>query len=139
MSLVQLINPVGLYDPVPNGYSHVALAHTGGARWVLLSGQGGEHHKRGLAADFATQLRQCVENVRTALAAAGAAPADVARLLVLVVDHDMHKLHQIGEAFERLFADQARKPACTLVPVPRLALDGMLIEIEATALVAAAA
>jgi enamine deaminase RidA (YjgF/YER057c/UK114 family) len=28
-------------------------------------------------------------------------------------------------------------PACTLIPVPRLALDGMLIEIEATAVMQA--
>ena len=28
------------------------------------------------------------------------------------------------------------KPTCTLIPVPRLALDGMLVEIEAVAAVA---
>jgi enamine deaminase RidA (YjgF/YER057c/UK114 family) len=27
------------------------------------------------------------------------------------------------------------KPTCTLIPVPRLALDGMLVEIEAVAAV----
>ncbi|MDQ8021475.1 MAG: RidA family protein [Moraxellaceae bacterium] len=134
MSLVQLINPPALYDPVPNGYSHVAAVDTGTHRLVLLSGQGGEDREGALQPDFATQLRQAMDNLGHALAAADATPADVARTLVLVVDHSEEKLHLLGAAFER-FWGSGLKPACTLVPVPRLALDGMLIEIEATAVV----
>ena len=40
-----LHNPAGLYDPAPNGYSHLAsLAQ--GARLVLPAGQGGERADR---------------------------------------------------------------------------------------------
>ena len=37
-----LTNPAGLYDPAPNGYSHVALLQPG-ARLVFIAGQGGEN------------------------------------------------------------------------------------------------
>lgn len=133
MNAFQLFNPAGLYDPAPNGYSHGASLGTG-ARLVLLSGQGGEDATGALREGFAAQLRQALDNMVVGLEAAGAAPSDVARLLVLVVDHDEGKLQQLGAEFDRVFKG-AMKPACTLVPVPRLALDGMLVEIEATAAV----
>jgi enamine deaminase RidA (YjgF/YER057c/UK114 family) len=136
MSLVQFINPTALYDPVPNGYSHVAAVAPGAHRWILLSGQGGEDRSEHLAADFGAQLRQSLDNLCAALAAAGATPADVARTLVLVVDHTEERLRLLGAEFDRVWG-AGPKPACTLVPVPRLALDGMLVEIEATAVVPA--
>ncbi|MBE7368996.1 RidA family protein [Ramlibacter pallidus] len=133
MNAIQLFNPAGLYDPVPNGYSHGATVEAG-VRLVLLSGQGGEDQAGALRAGYAAQLRQALDNMLLALAAAGAGPEHVARLLVLVVDHDEPKLHQLGAEFDRIWGDRL-KPACTLIPVPRLALDGMLVEIEATAAV----
>jgi enamine deaminase RidA (YjgF/YER057c/UK114 family) len=133
MKSIQLFNPAGLYDPAPNGYSHGA-AVAAGTRLVLLSGQGGEDAAGLLAEGFEAQLRRALDNMVLALAAQGARPADVARTLVLVVDHDEAKLHLLGREFDRIWGD-AMKPACTLVPVPRLALDGMLVEIEATAAV----
>ena len=134
MTLVQLINPPTLYDPVANGYSHVAVVQTDGVRFVLLAGQGGEDKAGRLATDFKTQLRQAMDNLCSALEAAGAKPADVARTLVRIVDHTEERLHLLGAEFERIWGP-GLKPACTLVPVPRLALDGMLFEIEATAVV----
>ncbi len=135
MNPIQLFNPDGLYDPAPNGYSHGA-AVAAGARLVLLSGQGGEDAAGVLRAGFPSQLRQALDNLLLALGAAGAGPQDVARLLVMIVDHSEEKLHLLGTEFDRIWGDRM-KPACTLVPVPRLALDGMLVEIEATAAVAA--
>lgn len=132
-SLVTLSNPVGLYDPAPNGYSHVASVH--GARpWLLIAGQGGETADGRLSPDFRTQVRQALDNLVAALASAGARPADVAKLTVLIVDHDESRLHAFGTELEASFG--AHKPACTLIPVPRLALDGMLFEIEAMAALA---
>jgi enamine deaminase RidA (YjgF/YER057c/UK114 family) len=134
MNEIQLINPSKLYDPEPNGYSHIAVAPLAGARLLHLAGQGGENKNGELAPDFPTQLQQAMDNLCIALEAAGAKPTDVTRTLVLVVDHSEERLHQLGAAFDRVWG-AARKPACTLVPVPRLALDGMLFEIEATAVV----
>lgn len=45
---IQRINPVGLYDPSPNGYSHVTIAPPG-ASIVYIAGQGGEDENRSLS------------------------------------------------------------------------------------------
>lgn len=126
-----LINPPGLYDPAPNGYSHVAVVAPD-SRLVFIAGQGGETADGSLLPDFRAQVRQGLANLVTALAAAEAAPADVAKLTVLIVDHSEARLHVFGEELARAFGD-GPKPACTLIPVPRLALDGMLFEVEAVA------
>lgn len=126
-----LHNPPGLYDPRPNGYSHVASIEPG-ARWVLVAGQGGETADGQLPPDFRAQVRQAFANLVTALAAGGATPAQVAGLTVLVVEHDQRRLAVFGEELAAVFGPEHR-PTCTLVPVPRLALDGMLFEVAAVA------
>lgn len=133
-SRLRLLSPEGLYDPAPNGYSHIAIVETP-ARLVYVAGQGGEDAQGRLQADFASQVGQAMRNLCTALSAAGARPQDVARLTVLVADHTEDKLRLFGQAVKEVWG-QAPTPACTLIPVPRLALDGMLFEIEATAVVA---
>ncbi|GGE38196.1 enamine deaminase RidA [Halopseudomonas oceani] len=131
MPRLQAINPIGLYDPSANGYSHLMLAPAN-ARWLFVAGQGGEDVNGTLSDDFAEQLQQCLDNLQRALTAGGARFAQIAKLTVLVVDHSEARLALISEALASAAgADMA--PACTLIPVPRLALDGMLIEIDATA------
>ena len=131
MTALTFINPAGLYDPEPHGYSHVAVVE-GAARWILLAGQGGESADGSLSPDFAVQLRQAMDNIGIALAAANATLRDVVRLTVLVVDHDRVKLEALSRTVRERFEGRPA-PACTLIPVPRLALDGMLVEVEATA------
>lgn len=130
-ALPLFINPPRLYDPRPNGYSHVAVA-TSPARFIYVAGQGGEDASGALSPDFGAQVNQALCNLRTALEAAGAEPRDVVRLVVLVVDHSEARLAVFGRALAAAWGDEP-PPACTLIPVPRLALDGMLFEIEATA------
>ena len=129
---LQFVNPPGLYNPAPNGYSHLALFPKGW-RIILPAGQGGETEEQVLAEDFATQLKQAVRNTATVLAAAGATIADVAKFTLYVVDHDTEKFRIIREEFARVWGD--RKPAWTLAPVPALALEGMLVEIDVIAVV----
>ena len=129
---LRFVNPPGLYNPAPNGYSHLALFPKGW-RIILPAGQGGETEEQFLAEDFATQLKQAVRNTATVLAAAGATIADVAKFTLYVVDHDKEKFRIIREEFERVWGD--RKPAWTLAPVPALALEGMLVEIDVIAVV----
>ena len=125
------INPAQLYDPRPNGYTHVVVA-TMPARIVYVAGQGGENSAGQLAADFEFQVRQALTNLGTALAAANATFQDVVKITVLIVDYDAVRL----TIFSRLLGiawGGNPPPACTLIPVARLALEGMLFEIEATA------
>lgn len=130
-SILQVRNPSGLYDPVPNGYSHLAIVQAP-ARLVFVAGQGGEDSEGCLASDFAGQVQRALQNLCIALQAAGAGLGDIARITVLVVDHSEERLSVFGQAWQSLLGDLP-PPPCTLIPVPRLALDGMLFEIEATA------
>lgn len=128
---IQRINPVGLYDPSPNSYTHVAIAPAG-ASIVYIAGQGGEDENGNLADDFATQLKQAFANLDIALNAAGARPEHVVKLTTLVVNHDESKLQQLGAEVKVKWGD--RPPTQTLIPVPRLALDRMLFEVDAVAI-----
>lgn len=132
-NLLVLSNPAGLYDPAPNGYSHLAIIDSK-AKLIVVSGQGGETEDGTLDPDFRTQVRQALRNLSTAVVAAGGALELIAKLTVLIVDHTQERLAVFGEELGRLLGDNL-KPACTLIPVPRLALDGMLFEVEALAVV----
>lgn len=123
-----IVNPRNLYDPSPNGYS-TAVITPRGARVAYISGQGGQDSTGALSPDFAVQVEQAYANLRTALDALGARPDQVAKLTVFVVDHDMSKLEVLTRNVKEMFG--ATLPAQTLIPVPKLAIDPMLFEVEA--------
>lgn len=127
-----IVNPKGLYDPSPNGYSTAVIAPAG-ARVAYISGQGGQDAMGGLSPDFAAQVKQAYANLGAALDGIGARPDQVAKLTVYVVDHDMGKLGVLTQSVKEMFG--AALPAQTLVPVPQLAVDGMLFEVEAVVVV----
>jgi enamine deaminase RidA (YjgF/YER057c/UK114 family) len=123
-----IVNPPNLYDPSPNGYS-TAVIVPGGAKVAYISGQGGQDGTGALSPDFAAQVKQAYANLRTALDGLGAKPDRVAKLTVFVVDHDMSKLEVLTRNVKEMFGEAL--PAQTLVPVPKLAIDPMLFEVEA--------
>ena len=123
-----IVNPKNLYDPTPNGYS-TAVIVPAGAKVAYISGQGGQDSTGGLSPDFAVQVKQAYANLRTALDALGAKPDQVAKLTVFVVDHDMSKLEVLTQNVKEMFGEAL--PAQTLIPVPKLAIDPMLFEVEA--------
>ena len=123
-----IVNPQNLFDPTPNGYS-TAVIVPGGARVAYISGQGGQDATGGLSPDFAVQVKQAYANLRAALDGLGAKPDQVAKLTIFVVDHDMSKLKVLTRNVVEMFGDTL--PAQTLVPVPKLAIDPMLVEVEA--------
>lgn len=123
-----IVNPKNLYDPTPNGYS-TAVVVPREARLAYISGQGGQDGTGALSPDFAVQVKQAYANLRTALDALGAKPDQVVKLTIFVVDHDMSKLEVLTRNVKEMFGRAL--PAQTLIPVPKLAVDPMLFEVEA--------
>lgn len=125
-----IVNPPHLHDPRPNGYSVAAVAPANG-RLAFISGQGGQDRNGDLSPEFGAQVRQAYANLAAILDALGAGPDRVAKLTIYVVDHDMSKLGVLTEAVIGMFGTSP--PPQTLVPVPKLAIDAMLFEVEAVA------
>lgn len=127
----KIINPSTLYNPTSNAYSHVAVVKNF-KNIIHVAGQGGENSQGELSQSFKEQANQAFDNIQYALKAANAELSNIAVLRVLVVDHSVEK-HQILVKIMQTLWKNHPFPACTLIPVPRLALEHMLIEVEATA------
>ena len=81
--------------------------------------------------DVVAQARQVFENLARVLAAAGCGFEDVVKVTILLTDVDDRP--KINPLRQEVFGET--RPASTLVEVPRLAVPGATIEIEAVALV----
>ncbi|MBO8214845.1 RidA family protein [Acinetobacter nosocomialis] len=127
----RIINPSTLYTPTPNAYSHIAVVQNF-KNIIHIAGQGGEDSKGELSPNFEEQTTQVFNNIQNALTAAEAKISDIAVLRVLIVDHSDEKHQILIKIMQNLWKNHPF-PACTLIPVPRLALERMLIEVEATA------
>jgi 2-iminobutanoate/2-iminopropanoate deaminase len=81
--------------------------------------------------DVVAQTRQVLENIRQVLHAGGATLDDVVKVTVYLANvDDRPRINDVRQAY---FG--ANRPASTLVEVSRLALPGLLVEIEAVAVV----
>ena len=127
----EITNPKGLYDPRPHGYSHVATVPANSIL-VFVAGQAGTDQEGKLSGDFRTQVKFTFENLAIALKSKGLEMQHIAKLTTLVVDYDAEKHKILIEEGKKIWPDE-KFPVNTLIPVSRLALDGMLIEIDATA------
>jgi 2-iminobutanoate/2-iminopropanoate deaminase len=79
--------------------------------------------------DVVEQTRQIFRNLQRILDAAGANPADVAKLTIFMRDVSQRPL--INPVRQEFFGEH--RPASTLVEVSRLVRDDLLLEIEAIA------
>jgi len=127
----ELVNPPGLH-PAP-GFSHVAIAS--GTKVVHFAGQ------VALAPDFAlvgegdleAQTRAAMENLKVAMDAAGVGWGDVVRRTIYTLHPTEYET--ITRAIEEVTGG-AEHPAQTIVGVTGLAVPGLVIEIECTAVLA---
>jgi len=130
------LNPSGLFSTQGLGFTHVVTSAPGVT--VHVSGQTAWSAQRELVggADLGLQAEAALGNLRTALAAAGAQPADVVSLRVYVVNYKPEYARVLSPLFEKFFAG-GPPPASTWLGVTSLAVPGFLVEIEATAVIAA--
>lgn len=112
-------------------YSHVVVVE--GRRMIFVAGQLARDRDGNVVGpgDMRAQIRQVGENLKAALAAAGATMADVVKTTTFVTDIDEFFRH-VDERMA-LFGDEP--PTSTTVEVKRLAGPQFLIEIEAVAVV----
>ena len=125
-----VINPPEIH-PAP-GISHVTIAPPGTV--VYVSGQialSPDFQVIG-AGDLGAQTRAAMENVGIALRAAGASWEDVVRRTIYTVHPTEYEV--ITAAVEAV-QGSTDHPSQTIVGISGLAIDGLLIEIEVTAVI----
>jgi 2-iminobutanoate/2-iminopropanoate deaminase len=120
-------NPPTIHTP--RGYSHVVEASALG-RTVYIAGQVGVSPDGKIAADFRGQVTQCFENLKAALAAAGAGFEHVVKTTNYFID--IGQIPAFREVRDR-YIDPTAPPASTAVQVVKLAAPEFLFEIEAIA------
>lgn len=133
MNTITYKNPKALFDPTPYAFSHATTPAESEGKYVFISGQsGGEGLSHQLSEDFRTQVRVSLQNLETVLAEYGLEVKDVLKITILIVDHNQEKLKIWSEEVHKVWKGH-QFPASTLIPVPKLALDDMLIEVDAVA------
>ncbi|MCJ1680467.1 RidA family protein [Streptomyces sp. APSN-46.1] len=132
MSL-ERVNPAELSPPT--GFSHAVTA-TGG-RLVFLAGQTAlDGSGKVVGETLPEQFERALANLLAALAAAGGAPADLARVTVYAVDVPAYREHapELGRIWRRLAGRDY--PAMAVIGAVRLWDEQALVELDGIAVVA---
>ncbi len=132
MAKREFINPVNL--PPPVGYTQaVSVTH---GRTLYISGQVAYDEQGNMVGpgDLRRQTEQTYANLEKALTAGGATFDDVVKTTHFVVNYTPDDLPILREIRSRYFHPD-RPPANTLIGVQALAREGLLIEVEAVAVV----
>ena len=121
-------------SPTGRGFSQAVIAT--GQRHVFISGQVAINENGNLVGkgDLAAQTEQVLKNIEVWLRVSGATFDDLVRMTIYVVDYDPEKREVMQRVRDR-FIPSDQGPASTLVGVSKLALDDLLVEIEAQAVI----
>lgn len=129
----ELVNPSGLHTP-SKWYTQVVGVR--GGKTIYVSGQVSLDGLGGLVGrgDLRAQTVQAFRNLKAALAAAGATPADVVQVRLYFVHYQQGCLAELEAGLDACFG-KSRDFASTVVGVQALAREGLLVEVEAVAVV----
>jgi enamine deaminase RidA (YjgF/YER057c/UK114 family) len=127
------VNPDTLL--APRGYTHVVTI-AGPAKLIFISGQVAVDKQGKLVGpgDLKAQIRQAATNLKAALAAVGATSKDIVKTNTYIVNYKQSDYSAMRDARSELFPE-GEPPASTLVGVTSLAVDGLMVEMEAIAAV----
>ena len=114
----------------------VTVSVATGTRIIHVSGQTAvDSEGKVVGNTHLDQSRLAFRNVRTALEAAGATLADVAKFNIYVVDYSWDALEGLMAAAKEVFGEPYPLTANTLVGVASLWLPDLLVEVDAVAVV----
>lgn len=130
----QHLQPAELFESRQHDFSQVVVTPPG--QLVFVSGQVAWDRDLNLigGTSIAAQARQALKNLRHALEAAGASIADITTLRVYIVDFRPEYFAELAPEFKKFFTD-VLPPASTWIGVQALAGPGLMIEIEAQAVI----
>jgi 2-iminobutanoate/2-iminopropanoate deaminase len=130
---MQFLNPAGLSKPA--GYTQIVVAQQPG-KLIYIAGQTSLDANGDVVgkSDFRAQVTQVLENLKTAVTAAGATMKDIIKVNYYVVNLKPDQVPVIREVRSKYFSAE-HPPAGTLVGVTALAREDYMIEIEAEAAV----
>ena len=112
---------------------------------LIISEAGKQVHVSGLVAstekgelvgpgDLAVQMKYIFNSIRATLAIAGAAPADVVRQRIFVVDLQLDQRPLIANAMNDFYGE-AGSATSTCLGVQALLVEGAMVEIDVTAVI----
>lgn len=130
---IERLNPSDIYSPNKGIYTQVIKAS--GGTHVFLAGIVPFDQDQNVVGigNMQAQVKQVLQNISRALAAAGATPANVVRINALATDVDLY-ISEGAPQVIAFFGDT--KPTSTTYQVQRLVHPDWMIEIEATAIIA---
>jgi enamine deaminase RidA (YjgF/YER057c/UK114 family) len=118
----------------PPGFTHSVVINSG--KIVFVSGQVGVDKQGQMVGtdNFRAQTNQAFQNLKAVLAAAGAKPENVVKLMYYVVGLNHERLAALRE-IRNAFVGKVNPPTSTLVGVAALFREDALVEIEAVAVI----
>lgn len=128
----KVIAPPSVFKAKPFAFSQGIVVKEG-KKTLFISGQlAADKEGKLVAGDFRKQCRLTYKSIGAVLEEAGATKENIVKLTAYVTD--MRKQMDVFiEETRRFFPDEY--PACTLVQIGALALEGQLVEIEAIAII----
>ncbi|MEO6286947.1 MAG: RidA family protein [Dyadobacter sp.] len=127
------INPPELPE-WKQAFSQIVTVKNGSMLTVYLSGQVSVDQDNNLigANDLEKQAARAFQNLQVALSTVGATPMDVVKINIYVKNYKTADAAVVGDAFRKAFPHE-NLPASTWLGVQSLAMEGMLIEVDAIA------
>lgn len=121
-------------NPHPMGFTNTVVCSNNGTKTIFVSGQVG--YAKGRVGDsFEEQAEMAYQNLVDELKSAGATAADVVKLNTYIVDLNRDRSKAVRVAKDQHFA-MADQPASTVVGISALVMPELLVEVEATAMIA---
>jgi len=128
---IERINPAEIFDTTRLGFPTVVASRRG--RTIYTGSVAFDKEMRIVGAgDLRAQLRKTLQNIRVALAAAGASPADVVHMRMYVVNLRPDDRFAILDALKE-FYDNGAAGTNTLIGIQGLARPELMVEIEVVA------